>query len=99
MYSWNSNVTLCFTLHCLVIAIGFIVQGDDFEVNLTDSGGSAHEHSPDISVPPAFVTEHQPKIEEVSNKRRRKRRSQDETAQSATDVQDLTGDKISLHVE
>ncbi len=56
-------------------------------------GGSGRESSPTDFVPPEFVTLHQPRIEEASNRQRRKRASPDDPPQPALDVQDLTGDK------
>jgi len=60
---------------------------------LLGEGGSGRESSPTDFVPPEFVALHQPKIEEASNRQRRKRASPDDPPRPALDVQDLTGDK------
>ncbi|DBA66333.1 TPA: hypothetical protein ACH3X2_002325 [Trebouxia sp. C0005] len=67
-------------------------QDDSLEVDLLGDGGSGRESSPTDFVPPEFVTLHQPRIEEASNRQRRKRASPDDPPRPALDVQDLTGE-------
>ncbi|KAL0035371.1 hypothetical protein WJX77_003485 [Trebouxia sp. C0004] len=67
-------------------------QDDSLEVDLLGDTGIGHESPPTDFVPPEFVTLHQPRIEEASNRQRRKRASPDDPPQPALDVQDLTGE-------
>lgn len=60
---------------------------------MLEEGGSGRESSPTDLVLPDFVALHQPKLEEASNRQRRKRASPDNPPRPALDVQDLTGDK------
>jgi len=60
---------------------------------LLGDGGSGRETFPTDFVPPDFVALHQPKLEEATNRQRRKRASPDDPPRPALDVQDLTGDK------
>lgn len=65
-----------------------MTQEDNLEVAL--SSGSDPEGSPVGFVPPDFVTQHQPRIDD-SNKRLCKQLSQGAAAPLDSGVQDLTG--------